>query len=83
MARKISVRRSSGQHQSAGTGMEPVCFTLPAEMKRQLEQRAQDRIVTTSHLLRQLVRAYLKNGASRAASTPDLPGGGAGASRAA
>lgn len=55
-------------------------FTLSAENKRQLEERAEEREVTTSHLLRQLVRQFLKNGAPSAVSTPD-PGGAVGATR--
>ena len=59
---KKNVRRS--KEAAAAAGMEHIGFTLPSDMKRQLEQRAEDQIVTTSHLLRQLVRAYLRSGAS-------------------
>lgn len=51
-----------------------VGFTLSAESKRQLEQRADDQEVSTSQLLRSIVRMFLKNGPSRPVSTP-LPGG--------
>ena len=65
--------------QSSAAGMEHIGFTLPSEMKRQLEQRAEDQIVTTSHLLRQLVRAYLRSGAS--AQRFPAEGGAVGAAR--
>ncbi len=57
---------------------EHIGFTLSAENKRELEARADEKEISTSHLLRQLVRVYLKNGAPSAVSTPD-PGGAVGA----
>lgn len=52
-----------------------VGFTLPTASKRELEQRADDQEITTSQLLRHLVRSYLKNGAARAVSTTQPSGG--------
>jgi hypothetical protein len=49
---------------------EHINFVLPTEMKRELEQRAEEQIVTVSHLLRQLVRGYLKNVAAKATEPP-------------
>jgi hypothetical protein len=75
MAKTANVARRKKQDHN----MEHINFVLPSEMKRQLEQRASEQIVTTSHLLRQLIRSYLKNGASSAALSPS--GGAASAAR--
>jgi len=74
MANKRLRRNISKQH---------INFVLPSDVKRELEQRADEQMISTSHLIRQLIRAYLKNGASRPASTQSHLGGAGNASRAA
>lgn len=53
-----------------GGPKEHINFVLPVDLKRQLEERAEEQIVSISHLLRQLVRVYLKNASKPAAAQP-------------
>lgn len=74
MPKAIKPPRSRVVAAGEGVDMEHLNFVLPSSMKRQLEERAADQVMSTSHLLRQLVRMYLKSGASRSAFSPSTTG---------